>query len=401
MKIPITKPYFDQRERELLVKPLETGWVVQGPFVNEFQTRFAAFTGAKHALATSNCTTALHLSLLALDIKQGDAVVVPSFTYVATANAVEAIGAKPVFCDIDLRTFCMDTAELEKILADDSDHRIKAVIPVNQFGLCADLKRIRDLADRYDIKMIEDCACSFGGYLNGRHSGTFGHTGCFSFHPRKAITTGEGGMIITDDSTVAARIASLRDHGASRSDRERHGQKGSFFLPDFDMVGYNFRMTDFQGALGVAQMEKADMLLQGRRVLAERYDDALKEIPWLTKPTTPKNQVSGYQSYTCLFCQEEETKHLTLDKIDLLHQKRNFFMSFLENLGIMTRQGTHAVHTLGYYKNTYHLQHEDRLLAYAADRLSISFPFFYGLHDDEFDYIINAVKAYTKKGDYK
>ncbi|NLD97957.1 MAG: DegT/DnrJ/EryC1/StrS family aminotransferase [Synergistaceae bacterium] len=398
MKIPITKPFFDERERELILKPLETGWVVQGPYVDEFQNKFSEFTNSKHALATSNCTTALHLSLLALGIGKGDRVVVPSFTFVATANSVEAVGAKPVFCDIDLRTFCMNATELERILSDDKTKTIKAVMPVNQFGLCADLVKIRELADHYGIKMIEDCACSFGSFLDGRHSGTFGHAGCFSFHPRKAITTGEGGMVITDDQEIAARITSLRDHGASKSNRERHGQKGSFFLPDFDTVGYNFRMTDFQGALGVAQMEKAIMLLTSRRSIAARYNSAFKAFPWLTTPFVPENQIPGYQSYICLFANETELEHLSLEKIDSFHQKRNAFMTYLEENGIATRQGTHAVHTLGYYKNTYDLQPEDCFRAYAADRLTVSFPLYHGMTESEFQYIVDTIKAYSTKG---
>jgi dTDP-4-amino-4,6-dideoxygalactose transaminase len=397
VKIPITKPFFDEHERELLVKPLETGWVVQGPYVNEFQKRFAEFTGAKYAIATSNCTTALHLSLLALGIGKGDGVVVPSFTYVATANSVEAVGAYPVFCDIDLRTFCMDPVELEKILEHDSTKTIKAVMPVNQFGLCADLEKIRQLCDRYDIRMIEDCACSFGAFVGKKHSGTFGHAGCFSFHPRKAITTGEGGMVITDDSDIAAQISSLRDHGASKSDRERHGQKGSFFLPDFNIVGFNFRMTDFQGALGVAQMEKADMLLDARRSLAARYDQALKGFSYLTRPFLPVGFTSGYQSYVCLYATEEDLAALNnTDRVDVLHEKRNAFMYRLEEKGVTTRQGTHAVHTLGYYKKTYGLKDEQFPSSYAADHLSIALPLFYGMTDEEFEYILGTMREAFK-----
>ncbi len=396
MKIPITKPCFDHRERELLLQPLDTGWVVQGPFVNQFQSRFVEFTGAKHALATSNCTTALHLSLLALGIGRGDKVVVPSFTYVATANSVEAAGATPVFCDIDLRTFCMDATELQKILAADGSREIKAVMPVNQFGLCADLPRIRALADEHGAKMVEDCACSFGALIDGRHSGTFGHAGCFSFHPRKAITTGEGGMVITDDADTAARVSTLRDHGASKSDRDRHGQKGSFFLPDFEVVGYNYRMTDFQGALGVAQMEKADTLLAARRAIAARYDEALSRFPRLQTPLIPEGRVSGYQSYVCLFASADDLDNLTMRKIDDLHARRNDFMYRLEEAEVTTRQGTHAIHTLGYYKNSYGLKDEQQLASYAADRLSVALPLYCGMTDEEFDYVIGRISEALK-----
>jgi dTDP-4-amino-4,6-dideoxygalactose transaminase len=392
VRIPITKPYFDRRERELLVQPLDSGWVVQGPFVADFQSKFASFTGATYALATSNCTTALHLSLLALGIGKGDCVVVPSFTYVATANSVEAVGACPIFCDVDLRTFCMDPVELEKILSEDKNKKIKAIMPVNQFGLCANLKKIRELADCYNVKMIEDCACSFGGFLDGRHSGTFGHTGCFSFHPRKAISTGEGGMVITNNVETATKVSSLRDHGASKSDRDRHGQKGSFFLPDFNIVGYNFRMTDFQGALGVAQMEKAEMLLGARRALAARYDVALKDISQLTTPLVPEGYVSGYQSYVCLFASDEDLNNLSINRINSLNEQRNAFMYCLEENGVTTRQGTHAVHTLGYYKETYGLKDEQYIRSYAADRLSVALPLYYGMTDEEFSYVINKIE---------
>ncbi len=364
MNIPITKPYFTERERELLLKPLETGWVVQGPYVSQFQDAFAAFTGSAYARATTNCTSALHLSLLALGIGRGDQVVVPSFTYVATANSVEAVGATPIFCDVDVRTFCMDPLKLEKILERDSARNIKALMPVNQFGLCADLQTIRELADVYHLKMVEDCACSFGSTINGQHSGTFGHTGCFSFHPRKTISTGEGGMVITDDEELAARVVSLRDHGASKSDRERHGQKGSFFLPDFNVVGHNFR------------------------------NKALSALPQLITPYIPAGYISGYQSYVCLFATEEELGTLSMDLIDELHTRRNAFMYALEKDGVTTRQGTHAIHTLGYYKNTYDLKDDQYLNSYAADRLSVSLPLYYGMTDEELEYVLSTIQKY-------
>jgi len=242
MNIPITKTIFGDEEKEAIVKPLETGWVVQGPNVAKFQTMFVEFTGSKYAHAASNCTTALHLGLEAMGIAKGDKVIVPSFTYVASANAVEYTGAEVVFCDIDLKTFNIDETKLEKIIKSDSS--IKAIMPVNLFGLCANMPYIMELAKKYNLKIIEDSACGFDGWIEDKHSGTFGDCGCFSFHPRKSICTGEGGMLITDDENIANKVSQLKDHGASKSDLQRHKEKGGSLLPDFTMRGYNYRMTD-------------------------------------------------------------------------------------------------------------------------------------------------------------
>jgi dTDP-4-amino-4,6-dideoxygalactose transaminase len=199
MNIPITKSVFDEFEKEAIIKPLETGWVVQGPYVAEFERLFAEYTGAKYAKACTSCTTALHLALEALDITRGDKVIIPSFTYIASANAVEYTGAEVVFCDIDLQTFNIDLNQAEKILQQDRERKIKGIMPVNLFGLCADMPGITELAQEYNLKVVEDSACGFAARIGKRHAGTWGDAGCFSFHPRKVITTGEGGMLITDN----------------------------------------------------------------------------------------------------------------------------------------------------------------------------------------------------------
>jgi len=393
MNIPITKAVFDDAEREAIIKPLETGWIVQGPNVAEFEKLFSQFTHAHYAKAVSNCTTALHLALVALGIGEGDKVIVPSFTYVASANAVEYTGAKVVFCDIDLRTFNIDVGHLEQLLKADSG--IKAVMPINLFGLCADLPRVMQLAKHYGVKVVEDSACGFDAWIGDRHSGTFGDVGCFSFHPRKSITTGEGGMLITDDESVFNTVKQLCDHGASKSDLQRHKEKGGSLLPDFTMRGYNYRMTDFQGALGVCQMQKAAQIMQGRRLVASWYDKALAAMPHLLAPHVPDTYRHGYQSYVSLFVGDDNLDDLTIDKIDRLNRQRNQFMEYLEEKGIATRQGTHAVHTLGYYKDRYHLQDADFLMSYAADRLSITLPVYAGMTEAEFAYVVEHLNTYS------
>ncbi|WP_323658912.1 DegT/DnrJ/EryC1/StrS family aminotransferase [Aliarcobacter butzleri] len=394
LNIPITKTIFGDEEKEAIVKPLETGWVVQGPNVAKFQTMFADFTGSKYAHASSNCTTALHLGLEAMSITRGDKVIVPSFTYVASANAVEYTGAEVVFCDIDLKTFNIDETKLEEIIKKDSS--IKAIMPVNLFGLCANMPYIMELGKKYNLKVIEDSACGFDGWIGDKHSGTFGDCGCFSFHPRKSICTGEGGMLITDDEDIASKVSQLKDHGASKSDLQRHKEKGGSLLPDFTIRGYNYRMTDMQGALGVCQMDRKEYIMNGRREVASKYDIVLKDISQLLTPYIPENYKHGYQSYVCIFTNGEDISNLTKEQIDRINIKRNIFMEKLEEMTIATRQGTHAVHTLGYYKNKNNFKDEDFLMSYAADRLSIALPLYAGMTDVEFDYVISNIKEALK-----
>lgn len=394
MNIPITKTIFGDEEKEAIVKPLETGWVVQGPNVAKFQNMFADFTGSKYAHAASNCTTALHLGLEAMNITKGDKVIVPSFTYVASANAVEYTGAEVVFCDIDLKTFNIDETKLEEIIKKDSS--IKAIMPVNLFGLCANMPYIMELAKKYNLKVIEDSACGFDGWIGDKHSGTFGDCGCFSFHPRKSICTGEGGMLITNNEDIASNVSQLKDHGASKSDLQRHKEKGGSLLPDFTMRGYNYRMTDMQGALGVCQMDRKEYIMNGRREVASKYDIVLKDISQLLTPYIPENYKHGYQSYVCIFTDGEDISNLTKEQIDSINIKRNIFMEKLEEMTIATRQGTHAVHTLGYYKNKNNFKDEDFLMSYAADRLSIALPLYAGMTNEEFDYVISNVKEALK-----
>lgn len=393
MNVPITKPFFDHQEIEAISSVIHSGWIVQGPCVEEFEKLVADFAGVRFAKAVSNCTAALHLALNAQDIKKGDKVIVPSFTYIASANSVEYTGAEVLFCDIDLKTFNIDVNKLEELLIGDRKGRIKAIMPVDLFGLCADMQEIMKLAKEHNLKVVEDAACGFDAWIGNKHAGAFGDAGCFSFHPRKNITTGEGGMIVTNNKEQAAMVASLRDHGANASDLQRHKGKGGSLLPDFDIKGFNYRMTDIQGALGVCQMKKAKYIQKRRRELANRYDTALRNFENLITPFVPEKYTHGYQSYVCLFTAGEEISKLSLKKINKLNVLRNKFMESLEKKGIATRQGTHAVHTLGYYKRKYHLSHADYINSYAADRLSIALPLYTNMTKKEQNYVIENMKA--------
>ena len=383
MSIPITKVLFGDEELRSVQLPLESGWVVQGPYVTEFEDEFSRQTGAGASIATSSCTTALHIAVAALGLKPGDEVIVPSFTWVATANVVEYMGATPIFCDIDPATFNIDTNLLPALVTE----RTVGIIPVHLFGAAAEMAPIQELARARGLWIVEDAACGFGTWYGGKHVGTFGEAGCFSFHPRKSITTGEGGMITTDGAEMERLSRSLRDHGASRSDHDRHTSQGSFLLSDYDLLGFNFRMTDIQGALGCAQLKRAATILAGRRARAARYDELLAKLEWFRPQTIPVGSVHGYQAYVGLFAPEEPS----LTNIAELNALRNALMARLEASGIATRPGTHAPPFLGYYRAKYGYRPEDFPGAHIAEQLSLALPLFPQLTDAEQDTVCAAL----------
>lgn len=385
MNIPIAKTVFTDSEFEKIIQPLKSGWVVQGPFVAEFEEKWSRYTGIKNSVAVSNCTTALHLSLSALGIGTGDEVIVPSFTWVATANAAEYNGAKAVLCDINTDTFNIDISEIQKLV----NKRTKAIIPVHLFGLPAEMDEIIKIASENNLYIIEDAACGFGAEYSGAHVGSLGTTGCFSFHPRKAITTGEGGMITTNDDELAAKLRAMRDHGASVSDHQRHHGNKPYLLPEFPYLGYNYRMTDIQGSIGASQMNRAEQIKKQRIRIADKYDELLKDISWLKKPFRNEKFKHGFQAYVCLFNPGKINNN-----IELVNEQRNRFMEYLQGKGISTRPGTHAVHMLSYYKSKYNYKDSDYPNSYIAASCSIAFPLFPGLSDDEFDYIAEMIKSY-------
>ena len=387
MRVPITRPWFDDADKAAVASPLDTGWVVQGPNVAEFERRFGAFTGSAHAVACTSCTTGLHLALAALGVGPGDEVLVPAFTWVATANAVLYCGATPVLCDVELDTFNLDL--------DDASARVtartRAIIPVHLFGLPVDMDRLGALAERHGLNVVEDAACGFGARIDGQHVGTFGDAGVFSFHPRKALTTGEGGMVLAHDDALAARMRSLRVHGSSVSDRARHQSKGAFLLSEFNLLGFNYRMTDMQGALGVTQMAKADEIMRRRARLAARYDALLADVGWLRTPRAPSGWTHGYQSYVCLYAPEAPS----FGALERLTDRRNALMTRLEERGVSTRQGTHAVHTLGYYADRFGLRAEDFPRASMAEGLSLALPLFPTMTDEEQDFVVAELRGIT------
>jgi perosamine synthetase len=384
VSIPITKPVFGEEELRAVQLPLESGWVVQGPFVAQFETQFAELTGAKHAVATSSGSTALHIAVAALGVKPGDEVVVPAFTWISTANVVEYMGAKPVFADVDLATYNSTPEALEAAV----NERTVGVIPVHLFGLCADLDPILAFARERGLWVLEDAACALGSTYKGAHAGTLGDAGAFSFHPRKSITTGEGGMLTTERDDLDALFRSLRDHGASRSDHQRHEAAGSFLLSEYRHLGFNYRLTDIQAALGCAQLERFEWILGERRRLAARYDELLADVEWLRTPVVPAGYGHAYQAYVVLFAPEEPTPA----NVDDLHRRRNELMDRLERKGIATRQGTHAVVLQRYYVDRYGLRPREQFFnASAADLLTLALPLYPQLTESEQLAVVEAL----------
>jgi perosamine synthetase len=364
-----------QEEWEATKEPIFSGWITQGPKVAEFEKIFAARHKVKHAIAVSNCTTALHLALVALDVKAGDEVLVPAFTWVSTANAIVYCGATPVFVDVDTTTFNIDTSKiLSKITA-----RTKAIIPVHLFGLCANIDEIKRIAPK--LKIVEDGACAAGAGVHDRPAGSLGDIGCFSFHPRKSVTTGEGGMLTTNDDALAERLNMLRNHGASISEEQRHKGPKPYILPEFDMVGYNYRMTDIQGAVGVVQLKKLDQFIDERQKWADYFTKELSSLTWLQTPQIPTGYKHGWQSYV-LFVDEKKSP-----------MKRNELMEYLQQKGISTRPGTHAVHMLGYYAKTFNLKPQDYPGAFACNEYSMSIPLHNKMVKEDYEYIVNIFKS--------
>lgn len=333
--IPVAKPYFTEDEEHAAVQVLRSGWVVQGPRVMEFEKRVAELVGAQFALATSNCTTALHLSLLALGIGKGDEVLVPSFSFIATANSVLHAGATPVFVDIDPRTYNIDPNLLEEKITP----RTRAIMPVHQIGLAADIDAIHAVARKHNLTVIEDAATIIGGEYKGKKIGAHSPAVCFSFHPRKAITTGEGGMVTMNDPNVAHKVEMLRSHGANVSDYARHGAN-KVVIEEYPVLGYNFRLTDLQGAIGVEQMKKLDWILARRAEIGRRFNQSFADIDFIETPYEPPYAKHTFQSY-CIRLAQNSPK------------PRDQVMAEMQAAGVATRRGVMAAHLEPFYVNTY------------------------------------------------
>ena len=374
--IQISQPATGEEEWLACREALISGWMTQGPKVAEFERAFAERHHLSHALATTSCTTALHLILAGMGLGPGDEVIVPAFTWVATANVVLYCGATPVFADVDRDTNNIDPADLARKITS----RTKAVIVVHLFGLCADMDAIRRIVPP-DVKIIEDAACAAGASYNGTPAGALGDAAAFSFHPRKSITTGEGGMITTNDRALADRMTMLRNHGASISEEQRHAGPKPYLLPDFSVLGFNYRMTDLQASVGLVQLAKLDRFIGERQQMAEHYRDRLQRVAWLRMPDFG-NGGHAWQAFVTYVDPESAP------------MPRNDLMERLQAAGISTRPGTHAVHMLGYYRERFDLSPEDCPAARDCDANTMAIPLHNRMSEGDCNYVIDTICSF-------
>lgn len=369
--IPIAKPYLTEAEAKAAYDTILTGWITQGPRVQEFEEKFAAYTGAKYAVAVSNCTTALHLSLIVAGIGAGDEVICPSMSYIATANAIQYVGAKPVFAEVLPATYNLDAADVEKRITPQT----KAILLVHQIGMPADIDAFKRLSEKYGLKLIEDAACAAGSAYKGSKIGSHAELVCFSFHPRKVISTGDGGMITTNRADYYERLRLLRQHGMSVNDRVRH-QASTIIFEDHVEVGYNYRMTDIQAAVGIRQLEKLDWIVEQRRKIAAAYNRAFSHIDSFRLPVEAEGYFSNYQSYSIYLKPSCPVP-------------RNAFMQQLLDKGIASRRGIMTAHRETAYK--YAQQHAGLAVSEDLQDNSIILPLYVPMQEQEIAYVIASV----------
>jgi perosamine synthetase len=374
MQVPFARPYLPGGEADAVAEVIASGWVSQGPRVQEFERAFAARVGAPEAVATTSCTSALHLALYASGIGPGDEVIVPSMSFIASANTVWQCGARPIFADIDPRTYNLDPAAAHRAIT----RRTRAIMPVHQLGLPADMDPFLELGERHGVMIIEDAACAIGASYKGRPIGSLGPLACFSFHPRKVITTGEGGIIAVHDREMAARLRRLRQHAMDLSDLDRHGASDIVF-ESYPERGFNMRMTDMQAALGLCQLKVLDDVLKRRRELADRYTQALSSIPGVEPPYDPPYALRTWQSYCVRL-----TSQAVLGRTELMRR--------LLADGIATRRGVMASHEEGAYAKepVARLPRTD-----AAAENTLMLPLFPDLTEEQQDYVVHRLSAHA------
>jgi perosamine synthetase len=373
--VAFSRPYFGEEEAAAAAAVVRSGWVASGPQLVEFEQRFAALCGAAHAIGVSSWTTAGFLVLKALGIGPGDEVIVPSLTFIASVNVIVHVGATPVFAEVDPHTYNIDPDLLERRIGP----RTKAIIPIDQLGMPCEIDRILAIAERHGLLVFQDAACAIGSKFRDKSVGSFAPVTGFSLHARKVVTTGEGGVIVTSDGALAARLRLLSNQGMSHTSFERHAGTPTNF-ESYPEIGYNFRMTDIQAAIGLCQLDRLDDMLVRRRRIAERYIATLANHSLVEPPYVPTHVTPNWQSF-----QVRVRSGSPLD--------RNGLMTALYGEGIATRRGVMASHLEPPYRS-------DHTNLPATERAAVEclqLPMHAGMSDSDVDYVIAALNRISKR----
>lgn len=365
-RIPIAEPDLSGNEEKYVIECIRTGWISsKGKFVDQFEEKFASYIGVRHAIAVSSGTAALHLALAALDIRPGDEVIMPTFTMIACANVAKYLGAKPVLVDSEISTWNIDPNKIEEKIA----NKTKAIMVVHIYGHPADMDPIMKIAKKYGLYVIEDAAEAHGAEYKGRKVGSIGDIGCFSFYANKIITTGEGGIITTNDDKIAEKVRRLRDQGYNLSMRK--------WLVH-DVIGYNYRLTNLQAAVGLAQLERIEEFINRHREMACYYNSLLKDIRGVTLPPEMPWAKNVYWMYTILV--NEEVLGITRDDL----------MKKLETYGVDTRAAFLPIHLQPPYRNIY--ANEKYPVAELLGKRGINLPSGNSTTKADIEYVVAAIK---------
>jgi dTDP-4-amino-4,6-dideoxygalactose transaminase len=361
--IKLAKPVIPEAVIEEVAQILRSGNLVQGPRVEQYETALRDYLNIKHVVVVSSGTAALHLALMALHINHGDEVIVPAFTFPATANVVENMGARPILVDIALSDCCLDPSRLEEAIT----AKTRAIMVVHEFGQAADIETIAAIAVKHGMPLIEDAACAIGARYNDQPVGSFGLMGCLSFHPRKIVTTGEGGAVTTHDEALAGKVMALRNHGLSTPGTS-----------DFSAAGLNYRMTDFQAVIGFHQLSSIEVEIETRIRQARRYEKLLAAVDWLKTPAAHEKRRHIYQTY-----------HVLLhDDVD-----RDRCIQLLREQGVESNLGAQALHVLPYYRNRYGYGPSDFPQALRACRQGLALPIGAHVSEKDIDLICDRLQS--------